>query len=381
MIVVIPAYEPDEKLLRLVDELKQQTDYKIIIVDDGSKNAESKDVFSKLEADSAVTVLHHKVNRGKGRAMKTAFEYIKDAGFSDDGVITVDADGQHLIKDIVAVSETWAKNPNALVLGSRRFSGKVPLRSRFGNGVTRGVFAISTGVRVYDTQTGLRAFSTEKLDDMLKIGGERYEYEINQLLTCTKTHVPIIEHTIETVYLNKNETSHFNTVKDSWRIYKTIFTFVFSSFVSWAADYILLLVFNAILGGITGGAAVRLLSFNLPPLPLPRLLRVLCCQNNQVPFSGLPPKFFALVGARTISSLLNYFLNQRLVFQTKSKGSVLRYYILVAALFVLNYGLLQLMGKIGIALWLAQIIAQLVIYPLSFVIQRKFVFCEKNTAA
>ena len=122
MIVVIPAYEPDEKLLRLVD---------------GSKNAESKDVFSKLEADSAVTVLHHKVNRGKGRAMKTAFEYIKDAGFSDDGIITVDADGQHLIKDIVAVSETWAKNPNALVLGSRRFSGKVPLRSRFGNGVTR----------------------------------------------------------------------------------------------------------------------------------------------------------------------------------------------------------------------------------------------------
>ena len=79
--------------------------------------------------------------------------------------------------------------------------------------------------------------------------------------------------------------------------------------------------------------------------------------------------------------MLNYFLNQRLVFQTKSKGSVLRYYILVAALFALNYGLLQLMGKIGIALWLAQIIAQLVIYPLSFVIQRKFVFCEKKTAA
>ena len=79
--------------------------------------------------------------------------------------------------------------------------------------------------------------------------------------------------------------------------------------------------------------------------------------------------------------MLNYFLNQRLVFQTKSKGSVLRYYILVVVLFALNYGLLQLMGKIGIALWLAQIIAQLVIYPLSFVIQRKYVFCEKNTAA
>lgn len=357
MIVVIPAYEPDEKLLRLVDDLKQQTDYKIIIVDDGSKNPESKAVFSKLETDSSVVLLHHEINRGKGRAMKTAFEYIKNAGISGDGIITVDADGQHLIKDIVAVSEKWAQNPEALVLGSRRFSGKVPLRSRFGNGVTRGVFAISTGVRVYDTQTGLRAFSTEKLDDMIAIGGERYEYEINQLLTCTKTHVPIIEHTIETVYLNKNETSHFNTIKDSWRIYKTIFTFVFSSFISWVADYVLLLLFNAILGGVMGGSAVKVLCFNLEP------------------------KFFALVGARTISSLLNYFLNQRLVFQTKSKGSVLRYYALVAVLFVLNYALLQLMGKIGIALWLAQIIAQLIIYPLSFVIQRKFVFCEKKGSA
>lgn len=97
MIVVIPAYEPDEKLLRLVDELKQQTDYKIIIVDDGSKNAESKDVFFK--AWKRIPLLQCctiKSTGGKGRAMKTAFEYIKDAGFSDDGIITVDADGSTL---------------------------------------------------------------------------------------------------------------------------------------------------------------------------------------------------------------------------------------------------------------------------------------------
>lgn len=191
---------------------------------------------------------------------------------------------------------------------------------------------------------------------MLRIGGERYEYEINQLLTCTKTHVPIIEHTIETVYLNKNETSHFNTVKVRGGYTKRFLRSFFQAL----------------------SAGLRIISFCLCSMRYSAALRAV--RRSLLSFN-LPPKFFALVGARTISSLLNYFLNQRLVFQTKSKGSVLRYYILVAALFVLNYGLLQLMGKIGIALWLAQIIAQLVIYPLSFVIQRKFVFCEKNTTA
>lgn len=158
MIVVVPAYQPDEKLVKLVSGFLSETDYRIVIVNDGSSD-DRMQFFSQSEAmGERVTVLHHDVNRGKGRAMKTAFEWVKAQCIADDGVVTVDADGQHLIKDVVRVCEAWREHRDALVLGSRAFKGNVPLRSRFGNSVTRAVFAVSTGVRVYDTQTGLRAF-------------------------------------------------------------------------------------------------------------------------------------------------------------------------------------------------------------------------------
>lgn len=105
MIVVIPAYQPDEKLIQTVAELRQKTDYPIVIVNDGSSE-DRAEIFSRLEPEA--TVLHHEVNCGKGRAMKTAFAYIHEHYASTEGVVTVDADGQHLVPDIVSVSEEWA---------------------------------------------------------------------------------------------------------------------------------------------------------------------------------------------------------------------------------------------------------------------------------
>jgi len=73
MIVVIPAYEPDEKLLGVVNSLREKTDYRIVVVNDGSSE-KSAGVFAALP--EGVTLLAHEVNRGKGRALKTAYEYI-----------------------------------------------------------------------------------------------------------------------------------------------------------------------------------------------------------------------------------------------------------------------------------------------------------------
>lgn len=353
MIAVIPAYEPDDKLVGLVKSFIERTDYQIVIVDDGSSE-DKQPIFSKLETmGGRVKLIHHNVNRGKGQAMKTAFEWIRSQNFSNEGIVTVDADGQHLISDVENVSKEWSEHRDALVLGSRAFKGDVPLRSRVGNTITRGVFAISTGVKVYDTQTGLRAFSTDLLDEMLSIKGERYEYEINQLLVCTKKHIPIHEVTIETVYLNKNETSHFNTLKDSWRIYKMIFGFIASSFISWVVDYVLLLVLSSIFMSHAVDGTISLLGL------------------------ALEPKLPALIIARIVSSALNYVLNRKVVFESKSRSSVWRYYILVAIMLAFNYGLLAIMTLV-IPTWLAQIIAQLIIYPINFVCQRKFVFKEKR---
>ncbi len=337
MIVVIPAYQPDEKLLRTVEELRAHTDYAIVVVDDGS-TPDRQPVFAGLDPD--VTVLRHDVNRGKGRALKTAFAYIQEHFPQNEGIVTVDADGQHLVPDIVRVSEAWAAHPEALVLGSRRFTGNVPFKSRAGNAITRKVFHVSTGVKVFDTQTGLRAFSVSRIPMMLEMHGDRYEYEINVLLYATRHHVPILEVWIETVYIEDNASSHFHPVRDAWRIYKMILLFVASSLAAALLDYVLVLT-------------------------LPQLLE---------PFIPTPLLVSTAI-ARVVSSLCNYFLNGKLVFGGCSKDSILRYYLLVAGIYAVNYGLLTILSVLlPLPLWLAKLLVELVLYPVSFYLQRRFVF-------
>lgn len=243
--------------------------------------------------------------------------------------------------DIVRVCEDWAAHPQALVLGSRRFTGDVPFKSRAGNAITRKVFHISTGVKVFDTQTGLRAFSVSRIPMMLEMKGDRYEYEINVLLYATRHRVPIREVWIETVYIEDNASSHFHAVRDAWRIYKMILLFVASSLTAAALDYVLVLV--------------------LEPL-LSHFVR--------------PPLLLATATARVISSLCNYFLNGKLVFGECSRRSIVRYYLLVAGIYLVNYLLLALLtvSPIGLPLWIAKLLVEAVLYPLSFYLQRRFVF-------
>ena len=336
MIVVIPAYEPDEKLLRVVAELKRDTDYAIVVVNDGSSEA-AEPVFAALP--EGVTLLRHAQNRGKGRALKTAYEYIAAHFPQSEGIVTVDADGQHLPADVVRVSEDWEAHPETLVLGSRRFTGTVPWRSRAGNAITRVVFRLSTGVSVYDTQTGLRAFAVSRIPMMLEMRGERYEYEINVLLYATRQHMPIREVTIETVYIADNASSHFHPMRDSWRIYKMILLFAASSLLEAAVDYVLVLSLSALFAKQAQGL------------------------------------LWSVVLARVISSFLNYMLNRKLVFEDCSRRSVFRYYLVAAGIMAANYGLLSLISGV-MPLALAKLLVELALYPLSFYLQRRFVFAR-----
>ena len=92
-------------------------------------------------------------------------------------------------------------------------------------------------MKVHDTQTGLRAFRTELIPVLRDIPGERYEYEMNVLLRFARDKIRILEHEIETIYIDNNAQSHFDTVKDSVRIYKEIFKFSAFSFVGFLVDY------------------------------------------------------------------------------------------------------------------------------------------------
>lgn len=334
MIVIIPAYQPDEKLVKLVRQLKAETDYPIVIVDDGC-TGDSRNVFGQLEADAVI--LHHEINCGKGKALRTAMEYIYENYPHSEGIVTVDADGQHLVKDIVRVSEAWESNKKALVLGSRRFTGKVPFKSRAGNAITRCVFAVSTGVRVFDTQTGLRAYSAARIPMMLEMKGDRYEYEINVLLYSTRHKVPIEEVTIDTVYIEDNQSSHFNPIRDAWRIYKMIGLFVASSVAAFVID-------------VGGFSLLRLFGISKP---------------------------LAEIVARVVSSLCNYVLNRKFVFEGRCKSSVLRYYVLALCILAADYGILSLLSLI-MPEWVAKILSGLVLYPVSFYFQRKFVFPVKE---
>ena len=336
-IALVPAYEPEDLMIGLLQELSEAK-FETVVINDGSGKK-----FDPLfaEAKKYATVLTHEQNMGKGQGIRTGLTHIKEVYGEDCIVVTVDADGQHKVCDALKLCELVESAPNTLWLGSRKLTGKVPFRSRFGNGMTRLVYRISTGLKVHDTQTGLRAFSGELIDRMLETGGNRYEYEMNILLEFAREKRPIEEMEIETIYLNNNEASHFNTVKDSFRIYKEILKFSASSLISFVVDYIL---FSA-------------LSFT----PLGTIL------SNII--------------ARVVSSIVNFTINRKFVFKSKRNllKSALSYFLLAACILVGNTALMYLLSDVlHIYPMVAKVITEVTFFAISWVAQKFFVFKKKQ---
>ncbi len=365
MIVIIPAYKPDEKLLRLIDEIHSTTDFGIVVVNDGS-GKEFDGIFSSIP--DYVELLTHDVNKGKGRAMKTAFRYCLEKHPDEEGIVIADADGQHIPTDISSVVETMRDNPSSVVLGSRRFTGKVPFRSRFGNGITRFVFAAASGAKVYDTQTGLRAIPMNYLEQFIGIKGERYEYEMNMLLYCAEKGINMKEVFIETVYIDDNASSHFHIFRDSIRIYAVIFKFIFASFTSYILDTLIYVGLTALLPvfAVFQGSSVEVFSSEFQ--------------------TGDVIRVISLFTARVVSSLYNYFMNKKTVFKgsEKSKVTILKFYLVVALIYVMNVLLLKFfedvlgMGISPFGHFCAQAISMLMLYPVTYILQRFFVFKRKR---
>ena len=226
--VIVPAYEPDEKMISTIKGLIEAGFHDILVVDDGSSK-ECNEVFETVEQIAECTLLRHPVNKGKGAALKTAIQYFIENRKDREVVVTVDADGQHLVKDIEAVSKA-ALETQKVVFGVRNFSEPhVPTRSKLGNNITATVFRLFFGMKLRDTQTGLRAFPKEYLPDMAVVEGERYEYETNVLLHMNRNRIPFEQVEITTVYIEENRSSHFRAVRDSLRIYALIIKYLFSS--------------------------------------------------------------------------------------------------------------------------------------------------------
>jgi glycosyltransferase involved in cell wall biosynthesis len=313
-----------------------------VVVDDGSGEA-FEPIFAAVP-DFAV-LLRHEVNKGKGAALKTAITYVLEQMPQCELALTADADGQHRYEDIVMVNDAAKKRPNELVLGSRKFDGDVPFRSRFGNGVTRQVFAIASGQKVYDTQTGLRVFGRAAMQRFLKVPGDRYEYEINMLLDAAQAGIRIHEETIATVYLNDNSSSHFNPFKDSIKIYMCILKFCFSSLLAFVIDYLLVLLFSALTIGLGKTTSLAV----------------------------------SVIAARLISSAVNFTVNRSVVFKgNESLGrSAAKYAALAVFILAANLALMYVLNIIlGWPVALAKILVEVLLFAVSFVVQGKVVYRE-----
>lgn len=341
--VLIPAYKPGDPLIKLTEELASQGFGHILVVDDGS-GEEFAAIFDSVEK-TGCRVIRHSVNMGKGRALKTGINDILLNQTELMGVVTADADGQHLVKDIINVGRALLDSENSIILGRRAFSGKVPLKSRFGNSITKHVFNFVSGQKINDTQTGLRGLPYSSLQNMLKLTGERYEYEMDMLLKSSQLGLKLKEIDIETVYHNKNEASHFNPLKDSLKIYRLIV----SGFVMFAGSSVFAFLID-----------YALFALLLSIFPQDNLL------------------WLRVVGSRVPSSTINFFINRNLVFSRRSgnfKRHAIGYFWLVGVIMILNYCLLFLLSNLaGMHELIAQPFAQVLVFFISYTLQKRVVF-------
>lgn len=334
-VVLIPAYKPDERLVTLADELISMN-MRLFVVDDGS-GSEFNNVFNEIRSRD-IDVFVHDINKGKGAALKTGIKSLRD-NKEIKGIITADADGQHTSADIKAAMDTLREHSDSLVIGVRKFSGKVPLRSIIGNTITRGVFHFVTGNKVSDTQTGLRGLPVNLFDDLCELPGERYEFEMNMLLKAGDWGVDIIELPICTVYIDNNQSSHFDSIKDSWRIYKQIVIYCASSIFSYLVDYGLY-----ILLGIIG---FRILAYRY-------------------------------IIARVSSGVVNYLINRHMVFKQGSSNSAAKYFLLAILLTIIGSYAISWLQKAGVAGAIAKPIVDIPLFFIGFYVQKFTVFKSKE---
>lgn len=333
MIVLIPAFEPDHRLVGLVGRLMAGDDA-VVVVDDGSGPGYD-DVFAAAESLGAA-VLRFPVNQGKGAALKAGFRYLLRE-HPGESVVCADADGQHSCADIRKVADA-VDGVAELVLGVRRFTGRVPVRSRIGNDMTRRLFVALTGTSIADTQTGLRAYPANVLPWLVEVPGERFEYELQVLLAATRQQRSIRQVDIATIYEDANASSHFRPIRDSIRIYAQLLAFVASSMVGFVIDVATL----ALLLRLTGSVAV------------------------------------AVVGARLVSGSVNYTVNRRVVFgrdgTAPTRRSLPRYMALAAGLLAANLLLMESLVAVTGSVVVAKVATEASLFVVSFLVQRTLVF-------
>jgi glycosyltransferase involved in cell wall biosynthesis len=336
--VLIPAFEPPPTLSALCARLTADPRVAtVLVVDDGSSQ-QCQSILHAVAEQPRTHVVRHTRNQGKGAALKSGIRYVLDNLAGVTTVVTADADGQHLPEDILRVASTSLASPGSLVLGVRDVGDGAPARSRFGNALTRALYRGLVGQSIRDTQTGLRAFSRDLLAQIASVPGDAYEYELNVLISCRQSQVPVVQEPIASVYIDGNRQSHFRPVRDSWRVYSVLLGFTAVSLASAAVD-------NAIF--VAGLAA------------------------------GTWP-VVAFVAGRAISMTLNYQLVRHFVFPQAPAhvSSIRRRYVTLIGLNVVVGQTMMLAVRVlfGSPVLVAKAIVETLLFLPNFLLQRDVVF-------
>ena len=255
-VILIPSYEPDDLLVDVVMKLKENG-FPVLLVNDGS-GPEFDHVFNQVMDE--VKYLAFPKNKGKGAAMKYGYKHLLEFYPDAKYVITADGDGQHAIKDIVRVYDLLLEH-NKIVFGVRDFGKDVPFRSKFGNEFSKTTRTLCTKQYIPDDQCGLRGFPVRYIPELIKIKGNRYEYEMNQIVEFQMMQTPFYTLPIETIYLDGNSRSHFSPFKDTFRIQTIIFTHSITALLcNLALVFLMILGFKHEVFSLTG---VVIVSYSL----------------------------------------------------------------------------------------------------------------------
>jgi glycosyltransferase involved in cell wall biosynthesis len=341
IVFLIPAYQPTTGFSDLLRRIRLEDSSHFVVVDDGS-GPEYEAVFRDIAQLPGTSVLKNAVNLGKGAALKHGMNHIL-VNFPDCvGVVTADADGQHSPADVVRIAGVLKENPDGVVFGTRDFGAAVPLRSKLGNLISRYVYQLFIGLKLSDTQTGLRGIPRSLAERCLSIRANRYEFETEQLLIIKSTRTPLRQIPIETIYIDDNRASHFRPLLDSVQIYFVLLRYVASSLVTEGAD---LIVFASVMAW-----------------------------SNDLLMSN--------VVGRLVAIWVQFTLLQRFVFRLS--GS--------ARMFLAYLGLVVVSGFLSTAMQMqfanfvaapvpAKIVAEVLVFIFNFLFLRDFVFGEWGHAA
>jgi len=208
----VPVFNNRETLRRVVEKCRAILP-KVVVVDDGSTDTDVEKLLSGLD----VTILRHGKNLGKGRAILTASRFVEQQG--GEYMITIDADGQHLAKDLLKFIPLLEQDGSALIIGCRNFNTEnVPRSSRFGRSFANFWLLVETGQVVDDCQSGFRAYPVRYLNK-LDFTGAHYDFEAEVLAKAAWAGLALRTVAVDVIYPKPEErVSSFKPFLDNLRL-------------------------------------------------------------------------------------------------------------------------------------------------------------------